>query len=159
MYEFMSKKDFYTALGLASASDFPVLLVDAEGPVNDPDQPWAHLKDRDGWDRPEEAGNDQCFLMAQVMESWFLADRAALANYYGDKFHEDALPGNPRIEEIPKRDIKRCLEHATRNTQKGKYNKGAHSFHILALLDPDKIGEAAPCAKRLFRMLNNKSGG
>jgi len=34
------------------------------------------------------------------MEAWFLADKPALAEYYGNKFKAAALPQNPKIEEI-----------------------------------------------------------
>ena len=151
-------RDFRTALQLASSSDFPILLVDAEGPVRGPDHPWVHLKNSDNWDRPAGAENDQCFFMAQIMESWFLADSEALAGYYGKRFQKAALPGNPRVEEIPKDSVIRGLERATRNTRKGTYSKGRHSFHIIACIDPDKVRRAAPCAERLFFMLNKKSG-
>jgi hypothetical protein len=41
-------------------------------------------------------------------------------------------------------------QRATRNTQKGPYSKGAHSFEILATLDPGSIAAAAPHAKRFL---------
>lgn len=151
-------KDFCTALQLASSSDCPMLLVDAEGPVSDLLNPWGHLLDNDNWNKPADAESDQCFLMTQLMESWFLADREALADYYGGGFRSSSLPGNPQIEEISKDSVIRGLECATRNTRKGTYNKGLHSFHILARIDPARVRHVSPCAERLFNMLSTKSG-
>ncbi len=124
-----------------------VLLVDAEAPVTAQNS-WTHLNTRDSWPRPTGATNDQCHLMVQVMESWFLADRKALANFYQQGFRPNALPGNPRqIEQVPKQDVLSGLERATRATTRGRYHKSRHSFEILASLDPEKVTTASPCAK------------
>lgn len=122
--------------------------------MRDPNCPWVHLKNLDDWDRPAGAEDEQCFLMAQIMESWFLADRDALARYYGDGYLESALPGNPQIEKIPKEKVLKGLKQASRRTQKGSYNKGRHSFVLLAAIDPGMVRRAAPCADRLFSILN-----
>ncbi len=130
-----------------------VLLVDAEAPVTFLD-PWTHLNTRDGWTRPSGATNDQCHLMVQVMESWFLADREALANFYRQRFRPHALPGNPRqVEQVSKRDIENGLERATRDTSRGRYHKGQHSFAILASLDPAKVTAASPHARIFVQAL------
>ena len=139
-------------------STLPVLLVDSEGPVTAPAseaKPWDHLKDRpyDKWERPSGASDDQCHLMVEAMESWFLADRDALKSFYGQGFQESALPDNPSIEEIHKQDIFSKLNQASRNTHKGKYNKGKHSFAILKKIDPAKVIQASPYAKRFVETL------
>jgi hypothetical protein len=64
-----------------------------------------------------EVGRVQ-ILMVQCLESWFLADKAALEKYYGRQFMNDNLPGNPNIEEIPKQDVVDGLKAATRGTDK-----------------------------------------
>jgi len=87
------------------------------------------------------------------MESWFLADRVSLAEYYGKGFSEKALPDNPKVEEIPKSDIWENLTRSSRETQKGPYEKGRHSFEILGRIDPAKVCTAAPFAKRLIDSL------
>ena len=115
----------------ANVNECALLLVDAEAPVKKA-EPWEHLKDRDGWDRPEGASDDQCHLMVQAMESWFLADRAALGEFYGQGFQANALPSNPQIEQVAKNDVVNGLNRASRNTTKGRYDKGRHSFEILA---------------------------
>jgi hypothetical protein len=44
--------------------------------------------------------------MVQAMEAWFLADREALAEFYGNGFSAQNLPGSPtNIEAIPKDDL------------------------------------------------------
>ena len=129
-----------------------LLLVDAEEPVKS-QGPWQHLKDCDNWNRPKDATDDQCHLMVQVMESWFLADTAALKSYFRQGFQEGALPHNPKIEQVPKEDIERKLKQATRNSSKGEYSKGKHSFEILAELDPAKVRQKSPYAERFLSTL------
>lgn len=143
--------DFQSAL--VRRNETAMLLVDAEAPVTARD-PWTHLNTRDGWTRPSGATNDQCHLMVQVMESWFLADREALASFYKQRFRPQALPGNSRqVEQISKSDVEDGLDGATRATAKGSYHKGRHSFEILASLDPAKVTAASPYAERFVRAL------
>ncbi len=65
-----SRKDAYdsftTALDVASAGEFIVLLVDSEAPVDD--TPWDHLNKRDGWERPGNAQDEHAHLMVECME-------------------------------------------------------------------------------------------
>ena len=90
------------------------------------------------------------------MESWFLADRDALASFYGRRFNKNKLPGSANIEEVSKQDIFRALENATRSTQKGKYSKGSHSFDVLGTLNAGCVEDASRYAKRF---LNTLRGG
>ena len=131
-----------------------MLLVDSEAPVAAGTEPWRHLKDRDGWDRPAGADDGHVHLMVQCMEAWFLADRATLAAYFGDGFSENSLPRRTDVEEISKQDLESGLNAATRNSRpKGAYRKGRDSFSILADLDPDKVANASPHAKRFLETL------
>ena len=146
--------DFRHALDASRGDDLAVLLVDSEGPVAKDAGPWRHLKDRDGWDKPAGANDDHVHLMVQCMEAWFLADRAALARYFGDGFSENSLPRRTDVEEVSKQDLGRGLSTATRNSRpKGAYRKGRDSFAILADLDPDKVANASPHAKRFLETL------
>jgi len=148
--------DFKRAVANAGDNDFPVLLVDSEEEVTE-DQPWKHLKDRDNWERPELAEDDQAHLMVQCMESWFLADRQCLAKYFGDGFTEKPLPGNRNIEEVAKAKVFEALEMSTRKTKtKGEYGKGKHSFEILGELDPEKVRAASKHADNLLVTLDEK---
>ena len=66
---------FASAVASGCAGAPVLLLVDSEDPVAPGSSVWQHLHDRDGWTRPDGAGDDQAFLMVQLMETWFLADR------------------------------------------------------------------------------------
>lgn len=147
-------RDFRTALANAADNEFIVLLVDSEGPVDQGAGPWLHLKNRDDWDKPDGADDDNAHLMVQCMEAWFLADKDALARYFGSGFNLNALPGRPDVEHISKSDLENGLKNATRQCKpKGEYHKGRHSFAILAELDAEKVIAASPHAKRLVDVL------
>ena len=151
-------KRFRTALANAAPDKFIVLLVDSEDPVAEGAGPWAHLKNRDNWDRPAGAEDDNAHLMAQCMEAWFFADKDSLAKYFGAGFNRNALSGRPDIENIPKADLKKNLQAATRRCEpKSEYDKGRDSFAVLAALDPAKVTAASPHAKRLVETLDNKA--
>lgn len=150
--------DFCTALKKAGANDFIVLLVDAEAPVVTKNGPWNHLHDRDAWEQPAAAGDENVHLMVQCMEAWFLADKDALAEFFGNGFNREALPARLEVEDVAKTDVMNGLKAATRHSEKkGEYGKGRHSFAILALMDPAKVMRASPHARRLIETLIEKS--
>ena len=150
-----SRENAYQSFRKACASgEYAMLLVDAEEPVTAVG-PWEHLKGHDNWDRPASGTNQQCHLMVQAMESWFLADMAALVSYYGQGFRPQALPPNPNIEDVPKPEVENRLNQATRDTQKGPYSKGKHSFEILERLDPAKVVLASPYAKGFIEAITS----
>ena len=95
--------------------------------------------------------------MVQVMESWFLADKEALTAFYGHNFRQRALPQRHDIEKVPKQDVFNGLKNATKGTGKRRYNKGSHSFAILAKIDPEKVMAASPYARRLVTTLKKPS--
>ena len=90
--------------------------MDSEAPVTAGKAICAHSRDQDGWTNvmPDE----QVHLRVQCMEAWFLADRAALEEYYGHEFSASGLPGNPSTERIPKKDVLDGLKEASRITSK-----------------------------------------
>lgn len=135
-----------------------LLLVDSEAqvisahmpPMADTWQPWAHLLARDSWIQPVNAKDDDCHLMTQCTESWFLADWETVKNYFGQGFVEAALPAGS-IEAIAKLDVYAALQRATSGCiPKGVYGKAAHSFRLLSLIDASKVTMASPWAKRLI---------
>jgi len=74
------------------------------------------------------------------METWFLADRQALKDFFGQGFRENALPNNPNAEAIAKDEVLEGLRNATRDCELNRrYAKGARSFQILGRLDAAKI--------------------
>ena len=91
------------------------------------------------------------------MESWFLADRQTLELFYRQGFQGSALPADPNIEGIAKRDVLAGLNQATRNTSKGRYSKGRHSFDLLRELNPDKVTKASPYTHRFVEYLRNRT--
>ena len=150
--------DFRAAIDRPSV-DFVALLVDSEGPVSATTR-WAHLKERDGWDRPASATEENAHLMVQVMESWFLADRDCLARYFGNGFRASAMPAAQRdVEGVAKEDVGRALNKATRHSRKGRYAKGRDSFELLSQLDATKVIEASPHARRLVQTLVDAMSG
>ena len=151
-------KDFCNAVKRAGSDDFIALLVDSESPVKEGSDAWAHLLERDGWQQPGEAAQDSAHLMVQCMEGWFLADKVALAKFFGSGFNPNALPGHTNVEEISKADLELGLRSATRSCKpKGEYHKGSHSFVLLGQIDPNKVMDSSRYAKRLVEVLHDRA--
>jgi len=138
------------------------LLVDSESPVDaalasgQPEnwQPWEHLHRCDGWTKPSSSFDTDCHLMVQIMESWFLADKETLSVFFGQGFQKTALPAQKAVETVGKEEVFRGLEQASRKCKtKAPYKKGPHSFKILALIDPQKVCNVSPWAKRFISIL------
>ena len=147
-------KNFQTT-HLQGGDNYALLLVDSESPVTD-DSPWVHLQNRpeDSWEKPHNARDEQCHLMVQCMETWLLADRESLSLFFAQGFNENALPASANLEDIAKEDLLNGLRNATRACKrKASYGKGEHSFKLLALIDPKKVSEASPWAKRFIDAL------
>ena len=146
-------KRFCVAMGDMRPAEIPFLLVDSECFVRVKYLPWQHLLTRDNWSRPEDSQEDQAHLMVQCMEAWFLADVESLKSYFGHGFRSAAIPQRNDIENIPKDDILNQLESASRRSKKRVYNKGSHSFEILAQIDPERVIECSWFAERLIDTL------
>jgi len=97
-----------------------------------------------------EAHVDDVFWMVELMESWFLADPQALADYYGQNFSANAIGATRDVEQISKADVERRLKSATRNTSKGKYHKVRHAPHLLERLDANRVQSRAAHCRQLF---------
>lgn len=143
---------FATAIANPKVSEIPILLVDSEEAVDEFHTVWQHLKKRDGWKRPEDANEDQAFLMVQVMETWFLSDRDLLRTYFGAKFNEKALQAWPALEAVPKKTVIDALDRATLACSK-RYSKGKVSYDLLGRLTPAMVETSSPHAKRLLDYL------
>lgn len=128
------------------------LLVDAERPVVSPSVREHLGAGEDHWDL-SIAKDGQCHLMAQVMESWFLADPQAMERFYGKDFATGQIPKRKNVEEVPKDEVMSALDDATRKTQKGRYHKIQHGPLILENLAPEKVRARAPHCDRLFETL------
>ena len=152
--------DFCTALKSSAPPVTPILLVDAEAALLSTGA-WDHVLKRAGdhWIRPANAQEEHLHFMVQCMESWFLADRDALRAYFGQGFGEQFLPAASHSEQLAKTLVLESLKNATRKCKtKATYSKGAHSFQILAVVDPRKIELSCPYAKRLLGTLRSLLG-
>jgi hypothetical protein len=143
---------FQTAVMSRKPHELPLLLVDSEAEVRTGHTVWQHLKVRDDWDKPEGAGDNQAFLMVQVMETWFLADREMLRNYFGPALRENHLHQWPVLENVPKENVFEALEMATAGCGK-RYSKGKVSYEMLARLNPTRVENSCPHAKLLLDRL------
>ena len=143
---------FATAVAHPRGGILPLLLVDSEDSVEEGHSVWQHLERRDGWRRPPGAAEDQAFLMVQVMETWFLADRDLLRRYFGSALRESHLRQWPVLEAIPKSTVFDTLEKATAGCLK-RYSKGKVSYELLGLLNPQSVESASPHAEELLNRL------
>jgi hypothetical protein len=145
---------FLTAVTHPRPGELPLLLVDSEAPFAAGHTVWQHLKARDGWDRPAGVRDAQAFLMVQLMETWFLADRRLLQAYFGEAFRDSALRAWTDLEQVPKSTVLDALDRATAGC-KTPYAKGKVSFDLLARLNPALVEQACPAARRLLDRLRS----
>ena len=148
-------KGFKSAHASASGQDYIAMLVDSEDPVKDVYSPWAHLVEREGWNVPPGATDEQVLLMATCMETWIVADGRALAAHYGQCLQESALPTLYNLESKDRNTVQDRLFHATRNCI-GPYDKGEKSYELLGKLNPDSIEPHLPSFKRARDILGGK---
>ncbi len=144
-------RDFKKAL-ISNNDAIKVLLVDSDGPVTQ--QPKKHLKIK-----IPEVTDDQCHLMVQIMESWFLADLNALRGFYIDELDDKELNKYQdinNVENIDKKDIEQVLIQATKETSYGnywEYGKTLHASKILKRLNANTVRKKAKHCDRLFTTL------
>lgn len=145
--------DFKTAYRHSKDGDYIAMLVDSEDPVVDGEKTWDHLKTRDNWDRPTGADDEQVLLMTTCMETWIVADRAALKEHYGHKLQENALPPLNDLETRNRKDVHDKLARATRDCS-NSYAKGKRSFEVLGTLSPSVL-QSLPSFARMARVLKD----
>jgi hypothetical protein len=151
---------FKTAAQRADPDELPILLVDSEDPVSPEHTTWQHLRATDTWARPTGVADDQVFLMVQVMETWFVADRETLRQYFGPAFKMQALPAWQDLEAVGKERIYQALDSATRDCRARRYAKQRQptakiSFDLLAALDPAAVEQKCPHAHALPEKLRS----
>jgi hypothetical protein len=134
------ERDFGIAMRKHPAA-WNILLRDSEGPL-DPNRPLSKT--------------DSIFWMLEMMESWFHADKDAVALYYKSGFGKNAMKSNPKVEEISKQDLIEGLKAATKETAKGKYHKTKHAPALLELIHPALVRKAAPNCESLFHVVLDK---
>ena len=121
------------------------LLVDSEGPVFDasPGGRVTHLAGRDGWDLAG-APADSVHLMIQCMETWLVADAAALAAVYGQGFQARSLSSRRDLDGESKADVLASLDRATRRTARAGYGKIRDASAVLGKSSPETIAARCP---------------
>jgi hypothetical protein len=144
--------DAFTTAIANRAVTLVALWIDSEDPLADPEAAWDHLQARDHWPRPDGAEDEQVLFMTTCMETWFVADRAALATHFGNELQASALPPLNNLESRPRHDVQENLMHATRNCSKA-YTKGKRSFDVLGKLDPKVLEAHLPSFVRVCRIL------
>lgn len=144
---------FVTAFQTRKNDELPLLLLDSEDALAEGHGIWQHLKTRDGLDKPDQASEEHAHLMVRVMETWLLSDPGALGKYYGSKFKSGKIPAWPDMEAIDKQRIFDTLEQATADCGEKKYAKGKISFELLGTINPKKVADKCPHAKRFLDFL------
>ena len=129
--------DFKTAHE-SERADYVAMLIDSEEPVSDFEKTWDHLKNRDSWEQPVGANDEQVLFMTTCMETWIVADRDTLRQHYGSELQESALPSLNKLEQRSRKDVQSDLKHATHNCINA-YEKGKRSFEILGKLKPETL--------------------
>ena len=147
--------DFKTAHAGASGQDYIAMLVDSEDTVKDVHSPWAHLLQREGWQMPKGATDEQVLLMTTCMETWIAADRNALSAHYGTCLQVSALPAVNNLESKDRVTVLNSLIHATKNCI-GPYDKGKKSYEILGEINPASIEPFLPSFKRARDILDGR---
>ena len=143
---------FATAIANPRGGTLPLLLVDSEDPVTAGHSVWQHLKERDHWERPAGAADDQAFLMVQVTETWFLADRDLLRSYFGTSLRENHFRQWASLEVVPKLTVLSTLNQSTAGCRR-HYAKGKVSYELLGKLSPVRVEATCPHAKTLLDRL------
>jgi hypothetical protein len=147
--------DFKIGFAQKAAGDYVAMWMDSEDPLKDIEAAWTHLKHRDNWMQPAGATEDQVLFMTTCMETWIVADHAALTDHYGAKLQISTLPPLVKLENRERHDVQDRLAHATRDCTNA-YTKGKRSFEILAKLRPEALGKhlrERPCLPYLSTMI------
>ena len=147
---------FKIAYAMASETDYVALLIDSEDPISDIDDTWAHLWQRDKWQRPAGVQDDQVLFMTTCMETWIVADHKTLREHFGQYLQISALPPPDNLETRVRVDIQNALENATRNCP-SPYVKNPKSYQVLGKLNPDAIEPYLPSFQRTHRILKTHS--
>lgn len=147
--------DFRTALEAQEPTKYPILLVDSEDQIEKNITPWQHLKNREkNWIIPKHVSDNQAQLMVTCMETWIMADRAALSNFFGAELQNNSLLSEYDLEQYDRHDVQDALAHATRNCGKNRpYKKGERSFDVLETLNPNTLKQRLPHFKRFIETL------
>ncbi|MEY3444608.1 MAG: hypothetical protein RLZZ519_2889 [Bacteroidota bacterium] len=153
--------DFKATLSERQRPGFPILLVDSEDPVAYKDisldaPVWQHLKNRDKWEKPHGAENNQVVLMVTSMETWIAADHEVLKKQFKSGFNEKKLPSLLNLESRSRKEVLAALEAATKDCGRDRqYAKGEISFKLIAMLNPATLQQHLPHFQRFIAVLKH----
>ena len=148
-------KDFKSAYRSSTDNICTLMLIDSEDPMEDIESTWEHLRNRDRWEKPEGASDEQVLFMTTCMETWIVTDRQTISAHYGKKLQSSALPSLLNVENCHRHEIQKLLVRATRNCT-NSYSKGRRSFEILGKLNPGVLKKHLPSFERNIEILNKK---
>lgn len=148
-------KNFKRAHKTKRTDEFVGLWIDSEDPLKDLEATWEHLLQRDNWEKPDGATDDQVLFMTTCMETWIVADRETLKKHFGSDLQLSALLPLKKLEERTRKEVLESLEHATRNCSNA-YKKGKRSFEILGKLSPTVLEHHLPSFVRVVRILKDQ---
>ena len=150
-------RSFYRALR-SSVNRYVAMWIDSEEPMDDIEKAWKHLAEVTtvgAWEKPDDAADNQVLFMTTCMETWIVADRAALREHYKQNLNENPLPHPSGFESQQRHDVQHSLETATKYC-KNAYAKGKRSFDIFEKLDPAVLLQHLPSFGRIARILDAK---
>lgn len=149
--------DFCTA-HRTNRGGYVAMWIDSEDPMPNIEQAWKHLAEVttvSAWTKPHGAADDQVLFMTTCMETWIVADRAALQEHYKQKLNVNPLPHTNGLESKQRHEVQQALETATKECSNA-YAKGRRSFDILEKLDPVVLKKHLPSFVRIVRILDDK---
>jgi hypothetical protein len=136
-------------------ANFVAMWIDSEDLLAQGKTPWDHLRTRDNWIKPVGANDDQILFMTTCMETWLVADKATLIQYFGSELQDSALPPIANLENRDRHAIQNALANATRNCS-NPYTKGKKSFELLGKLTPAVLAQYLPSFVRARDILHIK---
>ena len=142
-----------TACAARKAKDVVLSLVDSEDLPAAGHFSWQHLRARqeDRWEKPVGAGDEDAFLMIALMETWIIADEAALWILFKRNFRDGQISQWPNLEKVPKEAVYQALKAATLD----RYEKGQKSFALLGSVDLLVVESKCGAAKLLLARLRS----
>lgn len=147
--------DFKVGHATKGDSNYVAILIDSEEPLDDVEAVWQHLNQRDDWKTPNGTSDEQVLFMTTCMETWIVTDRTTLADHYGSKLQESALPALNDLESRSRQEVQQELVHANRNCVNA-YGKGKRSFKVLGRLSPPVLKKYLPSFRRVVCILEKK---
>ncbi len=136
-----------------------LLLVDSEE-VATQGSPWDHPRMAKECPRPHDLDDADLHFMASTMETWLISCPEEIEQFFGSGSNIQKLPQRANLEEVSKQDVLNDLQGATRESRKGEYGKGPHSFKLLGLMDPTKVRKRCPYwAVRFCEELKKRTEG